>query len=181
MDSIDLQRIERRARLRYEWARVWRAFLGFAPVWLVIGLACAFTHRPSLAASFGLAAFVMGVVMLWYGRDVKRAVLPGLAAGMVPLLLALCANSMNHVCTGASCMSLCMPACVVGGLVAGIAIAVVGHRRRAGLGFWLGASAISLLVGAMGCTCIGYPGVAGLAVGYVAGIVPALARRLFRA
>ncbi|WP_394832935.1 hypothetical protein LVJ94_41185 [Pendulispora rubella] len=181
MDSIDLDRIERRARMRYEWARAWRAILGFAPVWLVVGLACAFTHRPSWAAAFGVGAFVMGAVMLWYGRDVKRAVLPGLAAGLVPMLFALCANHVQHVCTGGACMTLCMPACVVGGIVAGVAIAGIGHRRRAGLGFWLGASAMTVLVGAMGCSCIGYSGVIGLALGYTAGIVPGSLRRMFSA
>ncbi|WP_394843473.1 hypothetical protein LZC95_41305 [Pendulispora brunnea] len=181
MDSIDLHRIERRARLRYEWARTWRALLGLAPIWIIIGLACAFTHRPSLAISFGLAAFVMGAVMLWYGRDVKRGVLPGLAAGMVPLLFALCANHVNHVCTGSSCMTLCMPACVVGGIVAGLAVAAIGHRRQAGAGFWLGASAMAVLVGAMGCSCIGYAGVVGVAIGYAAGIVPSLLRKMFSA
>jgi hypothetical protein len=42
-------------------------------------------------------------------------------------------------------MSVCLPACTAGGLVAGIGMAIVGQRHRHGIGYWLAASAIILL------------------------------------
>ena len=179
MDSIDLNRAERRARLRYEWTRAKWSVFGFAPVLIVIAIAVVFAPRPTWTIGFGLAMFGVGALMLWYGRDLKRAVLPGVAAGLVPLLLVLCANHVGHMCTGDNCMMVCLPACASGGFVAGLAVASIGVARRASVLFWLSASGLALLTGAMGCACAGYPGVIGLAVGYSAGMVPGLLRKAF--
>ena len=179
MDSTELSRIERRLRLRYEWSRVWHALLGFAPVLLIVVLATLLTRRPHSALLFGGSMFAAGTIALWYGREIRRAVLPGLLAGLVPLTLALCANHIGHACTGDRCVALCIPACTLGGLVAALAIAGLGHRGRHGLGFWIGASGIALLTGAMGCTCVGYSGLAWLALGYALGIVPGGLQSIF--
>jgi len=114
--------------------------------------------------------------MLWYGREPQKAVLPGIAAGLVPLVFALCANHL-HGCGADGCRSLCVPACALGGVVAGLAVASVGNQRKAGPRFWVSAAALALVTGAMGCVCIGYSGVLSLAVGFGAGTVPGLLRR----
>lgn len=178
MDSTELREVERRARVRYEWARAKRALVGFAPLLLVVAVATAVARHPSATAAFGAAAFLAGATMLWYGRDPKRAVLPGVLAGFVPLVLVLCTSHM-HGCMGDSCMMVCVPACSAGGVVAGLAVASVGNQRHAGSVFWLSASALALLTGSMGCACVGYSGVAGLAIGFAAGVVPGLLRRAF--
>ncbi len=178
MDSTKLIGLERRTRARYEWSRAKRAILGFAPILPVVLVATAIARHPSVTGAFGIGAFIAGAAMLWFGRDPKRAVLPGVLAGFVPLALVLCTSHM-HGCMGDGCMMMCVPACSVGGLVAGLAVASVGNRRRAGVVFWLSASALALLTGAMGCACVGYFGVAGLAVGFAAGVVPGLLRRAF--
>jgi hypothetical protein len=178
MASADLALIERRLRRKYEWARARRAFWGFTPVLFVVAGAAAFANRPTSALGFGALMFACGVAALWYGREARRAVLPGVALGLIPLVLALCANQMHHLCMDGACMSVCLPACMAGGFVAGIGMALVGHRRRQGLGYWLAASAITMLTGAMGCSCIGYAGVVGLAAGFGVGVIPALAARL---
>jgi len=177
MDSIDLTKIERRARLKYEWSRARRALLGFGPSLLVVLIAVLASKHPHSAVAFGGAMFVVGVALLWYGRDVRRAVLPGLAMGLIPLAMGLCANHLGHACGGDHCMSLCVPACTVGGLVAGIGVSLIGVRWKQGLAFWTGATALTLLTGAMGCSCAGYTGVAGLALGYAIGLVPGFIRR----
>ncbi|HKU41741.1 MAG TPA: hypothetical protein VJR89_26470 [Polyangiales bacterium] len=179
MDSTELSRIERRVRLQYEWSRVQRALLGFAPVLLIVLAATLLTRKPRSALLFGGSMFVLGTLALWYGREIRRAVLPGLVAGLVPLTLALCANHLGHACTGDRCVALCIPACTLGGLVAALSIAALGHRGRHGVGFWIGASGIALLTGAMGCTCVGYSGLAGLALGYGLGIVPSGLQSIF--
>ncbi|HWL84231.1 MAG TPA: hypothetical protein VNO21_00330 [Polyangiaceae bacterium] len=179
MVSIDMVRAEHRARLRYEWGRVRRALIGFAPILILVGGAVATARHRSLTACFGLATFVVGVAMLWYGRDLKRAVLPGIAAGAVPLVMALCASHVEHGCIGDGCMMLCVPACTAGGVIAGLAVSSIANARHRGVWFWVSASGIALLTGAMGCACPGYLGVVGLAVGYGAGLVPSLLRRVF--
>ena len=176
MDSVDLSRVERRARARYEWARARAALLGFAPILLVVAAAALIGKHASVTVGLGVALFGAGVVMLWYGRELKRAVLPGVLAGLIPLALVLCANHL-HGCTGDDCTMVCIPTCVAGGLVAGLIVASVASRRRATGAFWLSASGLTLLTGAMGCACVGYSGVVGLAAGYVVGVLPTLFRR----
>jgi hypothetical protein len=61
--------------------------------------------------------------------------------------------------------------------VAGLLVASIGHRRGAGSTFWSSAAGLALLTGAMGCTCIGYSGVAGLALGFALGSVPEMLRK----
>lgn len=170
MESADLETFKRRARRAYEWSRVRRALWGFAPVMLIIAAATLLTKRPGSALAFGVTLFAFGVSALWYGKGAQRAVLPGLALGLVPLALALCASQMNHMCMGAACMAICVPACTAGGLIAGLGMAIIGHRQRQGARYWLAASAIALLTGAMGCSCVGYGGVAGLALGFGVGL-----------
>lgn len=178
MDSTELVHLQRRVRWAYELSRLRRALLGVAPVLVIVAVAACVAHRPVSALWFGLATVTVGAVMLWYGRDPQKAVLPGIAAGLVPLVFALCANHM-HTCGPEGCSSLCLPACALGGVVAGLAVASVGNRRKAGPWFWGSASVLALLTGAMGCACIGYSGVLGLAVGFGAGMVPGLLRRAF--
>lgn len=176
MGSADLSAPRSRARRAYELGRLRRALLGAAPLAAVAGLAACVAARPSSTLAFGAAALAAAVGMLWYGRDPQRALLPGAASGLIPLTLALCANRV-HVCGPDGCTSLCLPACALGGVLAGVLVARVGHRRGAGPAFWLSGSAIALLVGAMGCACVGYSGLVGLALGFAAGAVPALVRR----
>jgi hypothetical protein len=176
MDSTDLTHLRRRVRRAYELARLRRALLGVAPVLVIIVGAASFAHRPVSTLWFGVGTLAVGAAMLWYGRDPQKAVLPGIAAGLVPLMFALCANHV-HMCGADSCSSLCVPACTLGGVVAGLAVASVGNQRRAGPWFWVSASALAILTGAMGCACMGYSGVMGLAVGFGAGMVPGLLRR----
>lgn len=177
MRSTDVAVLERRLRWTYELARARRALLGLAPLLLVVAVVACITDRPGSAVGFGAATFVGGAMMLWYGREPQRAVLPGIAAGLVPLALALCANQV-HTCGAGGCSSLCVPACVLGGLVAGLAVASIGHRRRAGVWFWVPASGLALLTGAMGCACVGYSGVVGLGLGFAAGALPGVVRHV---
>jgi hypothetical protein len=175
MESIE--RIEQRARVRYELARARRALLGFLPVFVVVAVAALFAKRPTSTVAFGIAVFALGAIFLWYGRNLKRAVLPGVAAGLVPLVIALCANHVEHGCMGDHCMFFCVPACTAGGVIAGLVVAVVGVRRRSGPAFWASASAVALLTGAMGCSCVGYAGVVGLALGFGVGLLAGLAQK----
>ena len=167
MDSIDLGRLEQRARLRYEFKRALRSALGFAPALLVVVLAAGLGRRPGSALAFGGLLFVCGSYLLWRGQTLHRAVLPGVLTGLIPLAFALVANR-GHACPGGHCSTWCLPACIAGGVVAGLAVSYLATRRGLDWRFWVGASAVSVFTGAMGCSCVGYSGVVGLGLGYLA-------------
>ncbi|HEU4582444.1 MAG TPA: hypothetical protein VFS67_29505 [Polyangiaceae bacterium] len=176
MVSTDLTRLERQARARYELGRLRRALLGALPLLPVSLIALCLSQRPASTLCLGLCSAALSVFLLWYGRDPQRAVLPGLAAGLIPLALSLCANQL-HQCGPDGCSSFCAPACTLGGAVAGLAVASVGKRRKLGPWFWACSSLLALLTGAMGCSCVGYSGVLGLGVGYGLALLPAWLQR----
>jgi hypothetical protein len=176
MASADFPRLLRRARWGYEIARLRGAAYGVVPIIAIVMLAAWIAHRPVSTAIIGTAAVLLGAVLLWYGRNPQKAVLPGFAAGLIPLALALCANHF-HVCGPSGCMSLCMYACVAGGFVAGLGVSIIGHRLGASSGFLVSASGVALLTGAMGCACIGYSGIAGLVLGFAIGFTSGRLRR----
>ena len=179
MESVnnDLDQTLRRARFQYEWLRARRALLGFLPVFALVGATCALTDRPDRALVLGIVLFLLGAVTLWYGRDLRRAVLPGVAAGVIPLLLVLGAHHVGHDCAGSTCTSLCLAACVTGGALAGFWVGASSIARQAKAGFWFVASSVALLTGAMACARLGVAGLAGLLAGYAAGMLPSWVRR----
>jgi hypothetical protein len=172
MESDELTSAEHRARIAYETSRLRRAVVAFAPILLLVTVAALIGHRAGYAITFGSALFAFGVVLLWYGRDIRRAVIPGVLAGLVPLVFALCAKHIGHACTGDGCMALCVPACAAGGFLAGLVVNIAWFRHGKDVGFWLAASVVTLLTGALGCSCAGILGLVGLGVGYA---VPAAA------
>jgi hypothetical protein len=170
MSPEQLVLVQRRVRRSYELSRLRSALLGFAPMLLLVVAAAFLSHRYTFALPAGTVLLLAGVAALWYGRDPGRGVLPGAVGGSLALTLALCANQMGHFCTGERCMSWCLPACVLGGLLAGGIVGFSGLRKRRGLGYWVSASSITLLTGSLGCSCVGYSGIAGLFVGFVAAL-----------
>jgi hypothetical protein len=177
MATIDANRLERAARRRYELRRLSDALLAAVPIALIGACAAWFARRPASTVSFAIVTVLAASFLFWWGRAPRRAVLPGVVAGVLPLVLSLTANGMHH-CASGQCSSMCVPACVAGGLLAGFGVSTVGLRRRAGWEFWLAGSALALATGSMGCACIGFSGVVGLAAGYAVGLGPGLWRRL---
>jgi len=94
------------------------------------------------------------------------------------MLLVLGAEHVGHVCTGPTCTSVCLAACVAGGALAGFFVGSSKAAREAGMGFWLAASSLTLLTGAMACARLGIAGIGGLIVGYGAGVLPSVVRRV---
>lgn len=180
MDSIELQMLERRARQRYELARLGRALAGAAPVALfaLIALALHGAELRALALASTLVAFT--VFMLFYGRDLQRAVLPGAIAGLAPFTLAYAASVMSG-CGTAGCSTSCMIACTIGGFAAGLSVAAVGRALKARPTFWIASAGVAGLVGMMGCACVGISELVGLGAGIALGFLPSGMRRLFAA
>lgn len=171
---------EARVRRAYEGARASRALVWTAPLALFGALAVALSARPTVALALSAALVVMGAVALWRGKSLERAVVPGVAAGVVPFALAHAAHAYGHVCTGSACYSVCMPACGVGGVVAGLFVWRVARRRSATRPSWIAAGLFASLVGALGCSCAGNHGVMALVAGLCATLLVPVLRGDFR-
>lgn len=172
----ELEALARRARWAYERGRVARGVHVAVPLALVVVLALVLGADRAWALRLGALLVLFGAVFAWRGRMLERAVLPGVAAGLVPLAAACAAQSMGHVCVGDGCTSLCLPACIAGGLVAG---ALVGRFARTQSSPWqavLAAGGLAWFTGAMGCACVGAGGVVGLLGGLFVGSGPLVLR-----
>jgi hypothetical protein len=172
MDSTDAG-LEQRVRRAYEIGRARWAVLGFLPALALPAIVMCVDGVSLRTVLLGLGMFALGVVLLWLGRDRARGVLPGLVAGLLPLVGALCAPRM-HVCMAGQCMSVCLAVCAGAGLLGGAGIGFVAHRLRASVWFIGTASAVTLATGALGCACVGLGGVLGMAGGFALGLIPSL-------
>ncbi|MEO6603381.1 MAG: hypothetical protein ABIQ16_26085 [Polyangiaceae bacterium] len=138
--------------------------------------------HPHVMLALGAGVFVLGATLLWYGREPARAVLPGFAAGFLPLCLALCTRHLGHLCSDAECVEMCLPVCVAGGVLAAGVVSWYGTLRARRTRFWASASGVALLTGAVGASCAGYRGVLAVALGYAFGFTGAFVlMRLCRA
>jgi hypothetical protein len=182
MASTDLKRLELAARRAYEWTRLWRALLGFLPILGLVALTALLVDRPGLVVALGAGLFGAGTVLLWYGRDLGRAVFPGVVAGLLPLCLSVGSYHDGQACLlDGSCLSLCVAACSAGGLGAGLFVAWYARKRPRSPWFWFSVAAVTLVTGALGCSCVGYAGISGLVLGYGLGVGPGMLRALRRA
>lgn len=155
--SVDLERLRRRARRRYElgrWTTVPALVWPLLPLLaLALWLGC---HRGA-AATAGAAALLLSTGAALYGRAARRAVLPGLAAGSLPTLLPLL---QVDGCGG--CLAACWHGACWGGLLLGVCVGLARPPRAGLLGV---GGAIATCVGAMGCWVGGITGIVALIVG----------------
>jgi hypothetical protein len=166
--------LEQRARRAYELGRI-RSAIRVTP-FIAAGAAVAILcGRPlALTAAVGSALLVLCVVLADAGGAAGRAVWSGLMAGVAPLAMPLFMITVGHACFGDACMRLCLPACIAGGAVAGVAVARMAARHSGDWRFVSAALAIATLTGAMGCSTAGAAGVLGMIGGFVAAGAPML-------
>ncbi|MEM7138591.1 MAG: hypothetical protein AAF500_18565 [Myxococcota bacterium] len=118
---------------------------------------------------FGVALMALSAASLYFGRAPGRAVLPAFVIGVIPFSALLIVQAMSgHGCHTGGCNTLCLPTCVASGLVAGALVATVAVRVRETTGFVVAAGTMVWLVGALGCPCIAWSSVAGMAAGIAA-------------
>jgi hypothetical protein len=176
MDDRQLQALARRA---YERGR---ARLGLtraavvAPVAALAFLQC--TSAFPIALAVAVLAGLVGLLS-WRGQDYGRGGRAGLVAGLAPFAVPLLSSA-----TGILCGNICvvMPAaCVAGGLLGGLALAVrLQGRPGRGSRFWLSALAVTLSAGAVGCLGAGLMGLFGMAAGLFGGATPGVVLRHLR-
>jgi hypothetical protein len=164
-----------RARRVYEWSRL-RAALPWA-LWVAPMIAATLAiggPSTTMRLGAGVALAVLVVILAWRGGAARRAIGPGLLAGLAPLALPLITRSM-HLCGVHGCMMLCLPACIVGGVVGGLVVALTLRRVTEGrVTFALATAAIAMLCGAMGCLIAGLGGFLGMVVAVATLPVPVL-------
>lgn len=153
------------AAAAYERSRLRWAVASALPLAVVPLASFALGHRLVSSVVLGVVLLAVGVGLLWRGQAFGRGLGVGVRAGLIPLVVAHAANLYGHVCTAAGCTSLCIPACVLGGMGAGLVVACAAERAAAR---WqvIGSGALTAgLIGAFGCSCIGFGGIAGLVGG----------------
>jgi hypothetical protein len=176
MADVDLVDLERRARAAYERGRWRRASLDAWPVLVLAGLAFTFGSRPWIVVMLTGMLLAAVVVMGHHGRAWRRAIVPGLIAGSLPMVVGLSACHIPHACGGPACSAWCMPmvgaAALLGGLLVGRRTLRAPPPSR--IAELLPAAVLASITGAMGCIAIGVGGLVGLAAGIALGTVPAL-------
>jgi hypothetical protein len=170
MAQIDL---ELRARRAYELGRA-RLGLKAAGAALLLGVAALLLGRPpGLTGILCCALLPLAAVLAFRGRAAGRAVWPGLAVGSAAMLLPLSVGTIGRLCLGPACMRFCLPACVLGGVLSGAALATLASREgEGGREFLLAGVVVAALTATLGCTLAGAGGVAGMAIGVLAGGAP---------
>lgn len=99
------------------------------------------------------------------GRSAGRAVPFALSMGFVSLLLPLAVRALGHACDSATCASLCLPACVLGGAISGGALAFFARSENSSSDrreFLFASLFLSALAVALGCAVAGGAGILGL-------------------
>lgn len=163
------------ARAAYQRGRAKLALTHAAPalVYMAIALAAGSEHH---AAGLGFVAFVVGALAVFLGGAFGRAVLPALVYGALPFTVTHVVQSFGHVCIPGGCVAWCMPACAATGLLVGVAFARRAERDRDPLLFFVAGFPLIVATGALGCRCIGYGSIVGLALGMLLVSLPAIPR-----
>jgi len=158
------------ATAAYERGRLKWAVISALPMAVIPLASFAVGQRLGSSMALGAVLLIACAVMLWRGQALSVGLSAGLKAGLVPLVLSHAANLYGHVCTPAGCTSLCVPACALGGVTAGVIVALAAARSVAPLKVLGAGAATACLVGAFGCSCVGFSGVAGMLLGTGAAI-----------
>jgi hypothetical protein len=155
-----------RARRAYELGRAKVALLSMGAAALLAAAAVALGRSPAEIGVLAVFLVPLAGALAFRGRAGGRAVWPGLVAGGIAMVLPLAVVFSGHVWLGPDCMRFCLPACVLGGAVAGAAIASLAAGQAEGENeFLLAGIAIAALVASLGCGLAGSAGLAGMAIG----------------
>ena len=128
-----------------------------------------------LGATLFTSLLLAGAWFLWRGLEWERGYVTGLMAGLVPLLLAICARPLGHGCDiQGHCYSWCMPACACGAAIAAYIVTRVARSVTHLRNFGLSAAVATVSVGGLGCACLSASGAVALIIVYLATSVPAL-------
>ncbi len=161
-----------KARRAYETSRV-KLGLGVSLVVALVPMASLSLGGQAVSTAL-LGTFLVASVgtMVWRGGVAALSAMSGVKAGLVPLLFAHAANLYGHVCIpGQGCSTLCVPACAVGGLLAGLLVERVARKSARPNWARIAGATVAFVTGALGCACVGSSGLVGLLAGMAATLV----------
>jgi hypothetical protein len=166
METSELRQTARRA---YELGRV-RLSGKVAGAALLVGAAAVGLGRPLVTtALLGSVLAALVAFIVFRGGPAGRAVWPALASGTGAMFLPLAIRTAGCSLFGPQCMRFCLPACVAGGAVMGVALALTARHEERGAGELLTAgAAVAALTASIGCSVMGAAGVLGMALGTIA-------------
>jgi hypothetical protein len=132
--------------------------------------------QPAGTLASALALLAVLTTAVWHGLDVGRGARIGLVAGVPSLLVPVLVVTTGHLCDASVCL-LFPTACLVGGVLSGLALGWLSVRARLG-GYGLATAGLTAwLGGTFGCMVMGSIGVAVLLLGLAFGLAPVLALR----
>lgn len=164
------------ARRAYELGRMKVALVRAAPA-LAFGAAAVGFASAEATPTFVMAT-LLGLAsagLVFIGGAAGRAVPAGLLAGWIPFVLPLLVR--GQVCPmGGACEAWCVTACVIGGTAAGTWLGWRSAREENGWPWLVSGLGLAGVAGALGCSCVGIPGLVGMALGSI--LASSVARRL---
>jgi hypothetical protein len=160
-----------RARRAYELGRAKVASQAMVAAAALAAASVALGRSPGQIALLALVLLPLAGGLAFRGRAAGRAVGPGLVAGGTAMLLPLGVVFAGDAWLGFDCMRFCLPACVIGGAVAGAAITSLAAAEQEGeREFLLAGISLAALTASFGCGLAGSAGLLGMALGaFVAG------------
>jgi len=160
MRPHDRDAVFSRAASAYERARWWRGARAALLVLPLTAVSLVWSRNPTVSVVIAVALAAAVVLFVRAGGLTARAVVPGLSAGVVPLVLPLVAcPSCSTLPTGASLL-----VCASGGVLSAAILASFAlHARRDRIPFAIAAGAIAGLAGSLGCVVVGLAGVVAMA------------------
>ncbi|MBT9557314.1 MAG: hypothetical protein IV100_14840 [Myxococcales bacterium] len=102
------------------------------------------------------------------GRSVGRGGRVGLLFGLVPLISPWFVQSTHLCCVGGACSTNCMQMCALGGLLAGVGLALLARRDPSPPRYAAGGGLVMLAASGLGCAALEWGGLLGVGAGLVA-------------
>jgi hypothetical protein len=179
MESVELAARSERA---YERGRLrWALQIGWI-VLALVGVSFVCVGVSAISAATAVLLWATATALRWRGQTWSAAVRTGLLAGLIPFTLLLVLKSGSGVfCALGGCMEHCIRYCGIGGLTAGLLLAVRARRHEDRLvGFLVAGGVIAALTGILGCFVGGLTGMVWMVVGELVATVPLFAAQLAR-
>jgi len=102
------------------------------------------------------------------GQSIGRGGRMGLLFGLVPLISPWFVESTHLCCVGGACSTNCLQMCALGGLLAGVGLALVARRDPVPLRFAAGGGLVMLAASGLGCAAMEWGGLLGVGAGLIA-------------